>query len=286
MSMRISIRAADPAPASRVFPWPVLEAGNGSFANGIYSVSLSHEKHGRSFCLTHKVEGAELIVNWIAAGKVRFICSVATPISAYRELNVSFESTHIVEWKPEDLGSHPLFTPMIVSGVSIEHLVDAERDGLDPLWDGKKLFLPKGAKIAVCPTFALQSGLLGLLDFVLKKDFDSGRFKVEPSQEEGFKFKVHLAEDLYDYLYHSRQEHAGSNIMTHIISAALVCLNRHYSEDDGNDGWKSFRNLVALADLLEEKQLSHWGDEGFEPEFVATGLYPHVTPMVLQGENG
>ena len=278
--MRISIQTTDPAPASRVFPWPVLEAGNGSFTNGIYSVSLSHEKQGRSFCLTHEVESAGLIVDWIKAGKVQFVCSVATPISAYRKLNVSFESTHIVEWKPEDLGSHPLFTPMIVSGVPIEHSVDAEREGLDPLWDGKKLSLPKGAKIAVGPTFALQSGLLGLLDFILKKDLSPGQFRVKPDQGEGFKFKVHLAEDLYNYLYHGRRELAGSNIMTHIISAALVCLKCDYSKDDGNEGWESFRNLVALAEVLEEKQLPHWSDEVFEPEFVATSLYPHTVPMM------
>ena len=176
---------------------------------------------------------------------------------------------------------------MIVSGVSIEHLVDADEDELDPLWDGRELLLPKGAKVAVGPTFALQSGLLGLLNFILEEDFDSGRFRVEPSQEEGFKFKVHLSENLHNYLLYSRQEAARSNIMTHIVSAALTRLKDEYSEDDGEEGWESFPNLRALAELLKEKNLPHWSEKDrFKPEFVATGLYPHREATGFQEENG
>ena len=287
MSMTISIQASDPTPVTRAFPWPVLEAGNGSFTNGIYSVSLNHEKQGRSFSLTHEVEGAELITNWIEARKVRFVCSVATPLSAYRELHVSDEPTHIVEWEPQDLGSHPLFTPMIVSGVPIEHSVDADRDDLDSLWDRRQLLLPKGAKVVMGPTFALQSGLSGLLDFVLNENFGPGRFRVEPIQEEGFKFRVHLSKNLHDYLRYRRQEVAGSNIMTHIVSAALTRLKEEYSEDNGEEEWEElFPNLRALAELLKEKQLPHWSDENFRPEFVATGLYPHRDVVGLQEESG
>ncbi len=112
------------------------------------------------------------------------------------------------------------------------------------------------------------------MDFCLKEDFEQGQFKVEPSREGGFKFKVHLAEDLFIYLKHQRQGIVGGNIMTHIVSAALTHLKQDYDKDDGEEGWKSYNNLVAFAEFLEENKLGHWSEDDFEPEEVATRLYP------------
>lgn len=284
MAMKVSIRSSDAASAGRAVPWPVLEAGNGSFVKGVYTVSLKPGAPGRSFSLIHEVENAELIANWIRTARAKFVCTVAAPVSAYRKVHVSNTAQQKIEWHPDDLGSHPLFTPMIVTASDVRHTIDAARDEVDPLWHGKVLRLHKGSRVAICPTFALKSGLLGLLDFHLKEDFVPGRFKVEPSHEEGFTFKVHLAKDLFDHLRHSRQELAGRNIMTHIVSAALSHLRRDYTSDDGEEGWKSYQNLVAFADLLDNKQLGHWSDDDFDPAFVATSLYPHQVPVVEIGE--
>ena len=278
MPMSVSIRSADAAPAARALPWPVLEAGNGSFVNGVYSVSLSRQVPGRSFTLSHRVEGAGLITNWIENGQAEFACAVADPVSAYRRVHVTDVPHQVVEWDPDDLGSHPRFTPMIVSASDIRHQVDSERDGLHRLWHGRVLQLTRGSRIAICATFAFQSGLLGLLDFLLREELEPGRFVVEPSLEEGFKFKVYLARDLFEHLRHHRQEIAGWNIMTHVVSAALSHLRRECASDDGEEGWKSYSNLVAFADWLEERELGHWSDEDFDPAFVATNLYPHRVP--------
>ena len=63
--------------------------------------------------------------------------------------------------------------------------------------------------------------------------------------------------------------------MTHIVSAALTHLQRDYAEDDGEDGWRSFPALESLSEWLESKGIAHWADEGFDPEYAATVLYPH-----------
>ena len=175
---------------------------------------------------------------------------------------------------------------MIVSGSDIKHAIDAETDGVNPLWNGKTLQLPKGSRVAVCSTFALKSGLLGLLDFCLNEDYKSGTFKVEPSTEGGFKFKVHLSKDLFTHLKHLRQGTTGANIMTHIVSAALTHLKNDFAQDDGKEGWESYINLKALADFLELKGLEHWDNDDFEPELVATSLYPHRVPSETQPEDG
>ena len=277
--LKISVRCSDAAPATRALAWPVLSAGNGSFANGVYSVSLSFQVPGRSFILNHEIEGAGLVTNWIENDQVRFACAVADPVSAYRKIHVAVLPHHVVEWDPDDLGSHPLFTPLIVSASDIRHRVDAERDGLHPLWHGHTLELTRGSRIAICSTFAFQSGLLGLLKFALGKELPPGRFKIDPNHEEGFKFNVQLASDLFEYLQSHRREMAGGNIMTHVVSAALARLQREYALDDGEEGWKSYANLVALADWLAERKLGHWSDKDFDPALVATDLHPHQMPV-------
>lgn len=278
MPMIVSVRSSDPAPSARVLPWPVLEAGNGSFVNGVYSVTITHMAPGRSFFLHHDIEGAGLITNWLENHQAKFACVVADPVSAYRRFHFANEPRHAVEWDPNDLGSRPIFTPMIVSTSDIFHRVDAERDELHQLWHGRVLQLTRGSRIAICSTFAFQSGLLGLLDFHLREDLDLGRFTVEPSLEEGFKFKVYLARDLFEHLRHCRLEIAGRNIMTHVVSAALAHLQHEYATDDGEEGWKSYSNLVSFAEWLRERKCGHWSDDDFDPAFAATSLYPHRVP--------
>lgn len=273
--MEISVNTSDPASAIRSFPWPVLEAGNGAFSEGVYSVVMEHRERGRSFELSHKVEGAALIERLIDERKVRFACAVAAPVSAFRHLRGSLDRSHLVQWDPDDLGAHPLFTPMILSATDMRFTIEAGRDGVNALWDGRTIDLPKGARLAIGPTFALQSGLLGLLDFRPDDELEHGQFRMEANREGGFRFNVHLASNLHRFLRSHRQEAVGWNIMTHIVSAALAQLHKRYCDDDGEEGWRSYANLVSLAEELERRGLPHWAEDEFEPELAATTLYPH-----------
>lgn len=286
MPTTLSIRASDPGAGSRVFQWPVLESGNGSFENGVYSITCEDKDRGRSFFLNHEVHGAPLIEKWMQAHDLMFVCTVASPRSMYRALHKAHEPKQLIEWKQEDLGDFPTFTPMIVSRHEICHVVtDAKADGLSRVWEGKDLRLKKGARIAVGPAFRFQSGINGLLDFNLDPLLENGRFRIEPSSEDGFKFMVYLAPDLYPYLRYQRSEPAGMNVMVHIVSAALARLSQEYGRDDGEEGWRSFPNLVGLADMLQQKKLPHWMDDDFRSEEVATSLYPHRLPIESVPQN-
>lgn len=274
---KISARAADPNPSSRALPWPVLEAGNASFPEGEYSVTCENKETGQSFTLRHQVQGAPLIERWLDEGKMEYVCAVAAPRSMYRKLHKSDTPEQVISWQQHDLGEFPMFTPMLVARESIAHPAVAESDGLNPLWNGRELNLPPGARIAVGPTFKFQSGIAGMLDFVEDKDLSDGQFKVIESHEDGFKFKVHLAVNLHQRLKFHRDDSTGKNIMVHIVSAALSLLQREYRDDDEEEGgWRSFPNLAALADLLQERGIPHWAEEGFQPELAATRLYPHI----------
>ena len=282
---KISTTASEPGSNSRAFPWPVLETGNDSFPDGVYEVTCEDKDIGKSFELRHEVQGAALIELWRQQGRLDFVCTVASPRSMYRVLHKSDMPVQIIAWDQQDLGEYPMFTPMIVAGQAIQHTVSAATDGLNEVWDGREISLPKGARIAVGSTFRFKAGISGILDFNMDEKLEPGRFRIQASHEDGFKFKVFLATDLYQYLRHRRNEQTGRNIMVHVISAALGLLQRQYSEDDEveGEGWQSHRNLVGLADLLEQKNLMHWSDDDFQPEYTATGLYPHLVPIeVLQ----
>ena len=286
MSKSIGIRAFEPASASRALPWPVLEAGNMSYPRGEYRITVDYREikdPRRAVSVTHAVTGAPLIDRWLGEGRLRFVVAVAAPISAYRALHVHGSAVQALNWDPDDIGSHPVFTPMVVTDVEIEHTVSAERDGLDPLWDGHLLRLPKCARVAIGPTFALKSGLLGLLDFGIDDELQRGQFRIEPSHEEGFKFKVRLASDLYAYLKEGRQREVGANIMTHIVSAALGILASQYREEED---WELHPNLQALATQLEGRGLPHWSEDTFDPAYTATVMHPHQLPIADVVEDG
>ena len=242
---------------------------------------MEHKEVGKSFELTHEISGAALITRWIADGKVKFACAVASPASAYRELHVSTAPTQSVSWDPDDFGEPPKFTPLIVAARDISHTIDAHADGVHSLLDGRRVELPKGARVALFPPFALQSGVSGLLEFHMDESMDSGRFRVEANSSGGFKIDVWMAKDLFAYLQRGaqRQDATGANIMTHIVSAALNLLKKEYSKDDEDEGgWRSYPNLRALADDLENRGLPHWSEDDFSAEEVATELHPHKLP--------
>ncbi len=272
--MIISTSTSEAAAAIRAFQWPVLEAGNRAFMDGVYTVEVEHRERGRSFTLSHRVAGAPLLQRWVQDGKVRFVCAAAAPVSAYRTLHASSDSSHVVEWHPDDLGSPPVFTPTIVAAAEMRYTINAYHDGLNPLWDGREVELPRGARLAIGPSFAFQSGLQGLLVFRDDEQMGAGQFRVEPSNEGGFQFNVHLATDLYRFLVSHRHEAAGWNVMTGIVSAAFARLQKDYAGDDGEVGWKSHPNLIMLAEDLERRGLPMWTDEAFQPEVAATTLYP------------
>ena len=258
-----------------------MERGNSSFAEGVYAIELEHAEVGKSFELTHEISGAALITRWIAERKVLFACAVAAPASAYRKLHVSETPAQSVSWDPDDFGEPPKFTPLIVAARDISHTIDAQADGVHSLWDGRRVELSKGARVALFPPFALQSGMMGLLKFHMDESMDSGRFRVQANNEGGFGISVYMAQDLFAYLQRGaqRQDATGANVMTHIVSAALNLLkNEHCKDDDEDGGWRSHPNLRALAEHLESNDLPHWSDDDFSAEEVATALHPHKLP--------
>lgn len=278
MTRVLKMRSSEPSEGVRSFAWPVLQRGNTSYPDGAYNAEIEPGKDRRSFQITHDIRGAPLIARLIDEERARYACIVASPIASYRMIHTSASPTHRVEWSHDDLGTPPLFIPLVVTTSEIRLTLAANPDGVAALWHGRDIRLLKGSKLMIAPPFQLRSSLLQLLIFEVDESLGNGQFEVRPDTNDGFKFIVAMASDLHGFLRHPRAHRHRSNIMTHIVSSAFALLRRDYGHDDGAEGWRSHGNLVELAHYLEGQGLPVWDEDRFHPERVATALYPHRLP--------
>ena len=268
--------ARSPNSAVRAHAFPALESGNTSFPEGRYVVEFEPGADASSFTVRHRIEGAKLINEVIAEGLAQFVCTVASPISSYRVSHMSKTSTQVISWKSGDLGEPPMFTPMVVVAAPFKRTLDRERDGVHPLWGGRTVVFTRGMRLALSDVVLMRSSVLNMLMFERDPTLSVGEFRVEAEEREGFRFRAHLAPDLHRFLRYDSEDPRRGHIVTHIVSACFGVLKADYTEDDEEEGgWRSYRGLHAMAEMLKEHGLPHWSEGDFSPEFAATRLYPH-----------
>ncbi len=271
-SYRIEAVVPGTSNAIRSHDHPMLEAGNLSFPDGRYLLDFAVGADRSSYVITHQIEGAPLILSLLEEEKALYACIVSSPISSYRETHTSKSPKHEVSWNVDDLGEAPMFTPTVLCTEAKDITLSTARDGVHPIWDDQAVSLHKGSRLALGSVIQLESSILHLLSFHKDPALDEGRFKVELASEP-FRFRVDLSPGLHRFLRYPGSE-GHHNIMTHVVTACLARLQKDYPRDDGDTGWRSHRNLIALADYLEQRELGHWSDDTFRPEEVATALYP------------
>ncbi|MYD24428.1 MAG: hypothetical protein F4X08_01245 [Gemmatimonadetes bacterium] len=256
---------------------PVLETGNLSYPDGRYTVVFEPGNDQSSFYLAHNVDGSPFVSRLIENGQAVYACIVSSPISSYRRTHLSNESRHEVRWNADDLGEPPLFTPMILSGITGEYVVNSKTDGVHSVWDGSLISIQKGSRLAVGSVVRLQSSIFQMLSIQKDETLGNGRFFVD-AETEPFRFLVKTSPDLHDFLRFRIEDPIRKNIMTHIVTACLALLQRDFYDDNDEEGWNTHRSLRALSDFLTNKGLPCWYDQGFRPEKVATELYEHLLP--------
>ena len=261
----------------------MLESGSLSFPNGRYSLDFRLGEDRSSYTITHRIRGAALITRLLEAGHARFVCIVSSPKSSYRRTHISETPLHKVSWNADDLGEAPLFTPMVVCSNARELTLSSERDEVHSIWNNQQVTVHKGSRLALGSVIQLESSILHLLSLHEAEHLNTGQFTVD-IETEPFQFRVNVSTDLHRFLRHQQDENR-SNIMTHIVAACLARLQHDHARDDGESGWRSHRNLKALADHLTQKDLKDWTDPDFRPEEVATALYPHILPKTPRAES-
>ena len=273
----------------RAHEFPALEEGNISFPNGRYIVDFEPRPDQRSFTVSHRVEGAQLITDLVVEGLATFVCMVSSPVSSYRDTHVSVPPTHVVSWEEGDLGEPPLFTPMVVACRTFERTLDKTQHGVHEVWHERHVRFATGMRLALGNIVQLRSSLLHMLSFHDEPSLGPGQFLVKAETQEGFSFRVETASDLHAFLRFGTEDPSRGHILTHVVSACFSLLKSDYADDDDEDGdWRSYRSLQALAHHLKSQDLPHWSDgPDFVPELVATRLYPHrIFPPTPEAESG
>ena len=275
-TFHVEVAAPGPSNSIRSDHHPILESGNLSFPRGRYALDFQLGDDRASCALTHRIQQAPLITRLVDAGQAQFACVVSSPISSYRKTHLSADARQTVTWRADDLGEPPLFTPMVLCVDSLDLTLDADTDGVHRIWHRHSITLHKGTRLALGSVIQLEASIIHLLSMQEDTTLQPGQFVID-AQTEPFLFIVKLSPDLHRFLRYDRSAHR-SNIMTHIVTACLAHLQRQFSHDDAESGWKSHRNLVAFADHLEDKQLGHWTHDDFQPEKVATALHRLTLP--------
>lgn len=274
------VKASAPGNAIPSRDYPVLEEGNAAYPLGEYEAVFSKVEGGRSvYMVQHLIRGAPLISRLLKDRSARYACAISSPKSAFRAVRVSDQPSHETRWNEDDLGEPPLFTPMILCFETIEMTLSSERDGVHELWDGCRIQLEKGSRLAVGSVVERETSLVDLLVFKEDPEQKEGSFSASAATDP-FRFIVHLHPKLHRYLASANIYRKGGlreNIMTHIVSACFALLQRDFSEDDEEEGWKSHRGLRALAEEMANEGLPLWTDlDNFKPEVAATTLFPHT----------
>lgn len=275
-SYRVEAVTREPSNAVRSHDHPILESANLSFPFGRYFLDFLPGDDRSSYEITHNVEGAPLISRLLDNQQALYVCVVSSPISSYRRTHTSGSPRHKVCWELDNLGEPPLFTPMVLCNEPLQITLNSKRDGVHDIWDEQTVRLQKGSRLALGTVIQLESSILHLLSFHEDKNLVEGQFFVE-TETEPFRFRIRVSTRLHRFLRFPKGE-SHHNIMTHVVTACLARLQHDYCDDDGELGWRSHRNLLALGDHLKAEGLQHWCDDDFRPERVATELYPHVLP--------
>ena len=265
--------ARSPNTAVRGHAFPALESGNTSFPEGRYAVGFEAGADASSFTVRHRIEGAQLINDLIADGLAQFVCTVASPSSSYRVSHVSESSTHVIAWESVDLGEPPMFTPMVVVAKPFIRTLDEARDGVHELWDGRTVAFKRGMRLALSDVVLMRSSVLNMLLFERDRALSDGEFRVEAEDREGFRFRVYLAPDLHRFLKYDSDDLCRGHIVTHIVSSCFGVLKADYAEDEEEEGgWRSYRGLQAMAEMLKEHGLPHWSDDDSTLSLHSSGL--------------
>lgn len=264
--------------------YPILEAGNVSFPRGRYAVEFGPGERRASIVLRHDLENVALIRRFVEEGVARYCCTVSSPVSSYRRMHYSIHPSQEIGWDSDDLGEPPLFTPMVIA-FEARTLELSDQDDVHPIWEGRTIEIARGSRLAVGPVVRLKPTLLHLLRIDEDINLRDGTFQVD-AESQPFQFVVKVSVDLHRYLQYGPRDNIRGHVMTNVVTACLALLQRDFSDDGGQeeDGWQSDRNLMALADYLEENDVPHWTEvDDFRPEEVATRLYPHLVEDVSKG---
>ena len=261
-------------------PYPSLEDCNLSFPNGHYDVEVKSLRGGTSVQVVHILNNASFIQDLLDMGYAKYGYLLAVPLTGYRRLSLSSNSSQIVEWDIGVVGEPPILRPIIVTSQVLEHSFQ-EEDEVAKIWINKRITIPKGARLARGKYLRSVSSFQSLLDIRKNEKIQNGCFLVQPDENNGFRFSVDVAPDVFDFLSRPSDAALYRSIGVHMVSRCFSILREDQSKQHGEEKWNDYSNLRMLSGILKERELPHWSEENFRPELVALQLHPLILPRII-----
>lgn len=251
-----------------------------SFPKGEYRMNIAGGPDEASLELDHAIANAPLIQALLQDGSAEYACIVSSPTSFYRVTHRSADPRHTVRWDRDAMGEPPLFNPLVYCCGELKHTLDADQDGVHPVWDGVSVHLRRGSRLAVGPVFDLRSSLTRMLRIRLNEQLNDprgDRIRVAYASDSGC-LVAEVGSSLHRFLKRTGPgDFTRNNVLTTIVTASLAHLREHHTDPDAveND-----RTLLALANFVRAKTTNGktWLDDDFVPEEAATEIFPHRLP--------
>lgn len=266
MSMKAS-------PVIHALPYPTLEAGNLSFPNGDYQTPATIGKDGHSVEIEHQISNAPFLEKLIKNGDAKFGCLLSIPKVGFRELSLSDSKSQTIEWAEDITGEPPKLRPVLLyTGAEKKYKLTA-KDGVAKIWQGKKVNLIKGAKLARANFLNVRVSEHSFLRFKKSDDYEPGTFTVKANTEEGFYFTVTAAKDVFGLVQGGQNPALRLAVLTNAVTQCFAILKDDYKESD-DDSFDSFSNLRVLSEKLHSKLGHDWNNDEFDSLLAATSFHP------------
>ncbi len=287
---------------SRAYPFPVLEAQDGSSERlarppfmpqaGSYYVEAMRESDSpaAAISVTHHLCGNNLVSRLLEKDQARFGVTVSAPETMFRKFVpllkfdfVASEGHTAMTPQHAPLNDADIAGTVFVRGsVFVTQDVDVVVDdscGLMPELSGVRFMYPKGAIIATEEMQAFGLGTISALIKLVREEDElvEGQIRVVPDAENGYRFRLLAGNKLYDKLRNADGPYERAHVHSVYIHALSRCLEilREEGLCRDKDWWMTYASLRWLADLIQTLEQLHWDEPGFNADEVATRIRKH-----------
>ena len=280
----------------RIAPYPIMSPGGLDYADGhsYETIQLNDTTIPKdSIGVLHRVRGDNLVSQMLIEQRARFACTVVSPTSAYRSVQISgaepkrtsqgIELTQQLQIVTDRFAYPVMFQPAVIAILAIDPVPADSSHGLDHLWISQAIEFPVAATLAVEPFWNAKTVLQSILRLKRVSDgsLKPGSFQVKETVEEGFYFLVEAEERLFNGLRNPASFDHRNSIYAMALSQGLQILNQRFREQET---WTDYQNLKLLYQMLKAKNVPTWDEDDFKANQVAAAFHPHEVKLALHDE--
>ena len=247
-----------------------------------YFVDLKIASDGSSATVTHRHMKIKFLDKQLTQGNAFYCFTISARNSGYRQIFLSQNPSHLVQWSSEIADDDFSCRAVIVVAHSFTYEFSAHDQVADE-WIGKRISFPKGARL-LCSIAPISSSAAlhllhpqqrdGLLTYRVDDNLHDGGFYVEIGSTNGGWIDVYMSTNLYEIIcVDPTGGRLYCSVLAHILSSAFWKIREGVRDDDKIGFAKRHHRIVDLLnELTGGNFLDQVGGANFQPDRVATNL--------------